>query len=77
MLLLLCVGCCTILGSYFINKSLQYEKASRATAYYSFELIYTFVFDVVVMKSSFSIYEITGVSLIICSNLYLALKADA
>lgn len=35
------------------------------------ELFYTFIFDVTVMKATFSASEIAGVSLIVIGNLYM------
>ena len=51
--------------------TLFYEKAGRATAYYTFELLYTFLFDVFVLRSSFSMYELSGIGLIIFANFYM------
>ena len=67
------IGLLTVLGNFCVNKTLQHEKAARATAYYNMELLYTFLFDIFVSRSSFSIYEISGVSLIIIANLYMYL----
>jgi len=65
------IGVLTVAGNFCVNKTLQHEKAARATAYYNMELLYTFIFDICVSKSSFSVYEITGVSLIVIANLYM------
>ena len=35
------------------------------------ELFYTFIFDITVMKATFSISELVGVSLIVIGNLYM------
>jgi len=50
MLLIFFIGCMTVFGNFCVNKTLFYEKAGRATAYYNLELLYTFIFDIVVMK---------------------------
>ena len=68
---LLFIGIVTVAGNYCVNKTLQYEKAARATAYYNLELIYTFAFDVFVMNSRFTHFEILGLLLIILANIYM------
>jgi drug/metabolite transporter (DMT)-like permease len=50
-----------------------YENAARGAAYSNFELIYTYFFDVFVMKDSFRLLEMVGAGLIIGANLYLYL----
>ena len=42
------IGLMTLAGNFCINKTLQHEKAGRATSYYSLELVYAFVFDLMV-----------------------------
>ena len=56
-----------------MNKTLFYEKAARATAYYNMELLYTFLFDIYVSEAHFSGYEIGGVCLIVGANIYMYL----
>ena len=65
------IGVVTVLGNFCVNKTLFYEKAGRATAYYNLELLYTFLFDVFVTHSKFNGFEISGVSLIVIANLYM------
>ena len=65
------IGVLTVVGNFCVNKTLFHEKAARATAYYNLELLYTFLFDIFVMNSEFSSWEITGVSLICLANLYM------
>ena len=71
VLLLIFISFVTVVGNYSINKTLQHEKAARATAYYNMELFYTFIFDITVMKATFSVSELVGVSLIVLGNLYM------
>jgi drug/metabolite transporter (DMT)-like permease len=71
MLLIFFIGATTVLGNFCVNKTLFYEKAGRATAYYNMELLYTFLYDIFIAKAQFSIYEISGVSLIVLANLYM------
>ena len=71
MLLVLYVGVATVIGNYCINKTLFHEKAARATAYYNMELIYTFIFDIFVYNTNFSLAELSGVGLIVFGNLYM------
>ena len=65
------IGLLTVLGNFCVNKTLFYEKAGRATAYYNMELLYTFLFDIFVVDAKFTAYEITGVSMIVGANLYM------
>jgi drug/metabolite transporter (DMT)-like permease len=67
------IGVLTVLGNFCVNKTLFYEKAGRATAYYNLELLYTFLFDVLVSRSRFSVSETSGVLLIVAANLYMYL----
>jgi drug/metabolite transporter (DMT)-like permease len=71
VIIILFVGVITVVGNYCVNKTLFHEKAARATAYYNMELLYTFIFDIFVMKSNFSGAELSGVSLIVGANLYM------
>ena len=73
MIVIFFIGCVTVVGNFCVNKTLFYEKAGRATAYYNLELLYTFLFDILVVHASFSGYEIAGVSLIFVANLYMYL----
>jgi drug/metabolite transporter (DMT)-like permease len=50
-LLIILIGVLTVVGSFCVNKTLMYEKAGRATAYYNMELIYTFLFDIFISKA--------------------------
>jgi drug/metabolite transporter (DMT)-like permease len=61
----------TLLGNYCVNKTLQYEKAGRATSYYSMELFYTFAFDTFVMNAKFTYIELGGLFLLVFANLYM------
>ena len=61
----------TVVGNFCVNKCLQYEKAARATAYYNFELLYTFMFDILVLNSKFSNIEILGLTLVVIANVYM------
>ena len=70
-ILIFFIGAVTVLGNFCVNKTLFYEKAGRATAYYNMELLYTFLYDIFVSKASFSNYEISGVCLIVLANLYM------
>lgn len=70
-ILIFFIGAVTVFGNFCVNKTLFYEKAGRATAYYNMELLYTFLYDIFVSKASFSNYEISGVSLIVLANLYM------
>lgn len=71
LLLIIIIGFLTVLGNFCVNKTLMYEKAGRATAYYNMELLYTFLFDIFVSKAHFSVFEISGVGLIVAANLYM------
>ncbi len=71
LILIFLIGLLTVLGNFCVNKTLFYEKAGRATAYYNTELLYTFLYDIFVSKASFSQWEITGVSMIVFANLYM------
>jgi drug/metabolite transporter (DMT)-like permease len=73
MSILFLIGALTVVGNFCVNKTLFYEKAARATAYYNLELLYTFLFDIFVMKAEFTIAEISGVALIVGANLYMYL----
>ena len=70
-MIILAIGVLTVLGNFCVNKTLFYEKAGRATAYYNMELLYTFLFDIFIVQAKFSIYEIAGVSMIVGANLYM------
>ncbi|CDW81147.1 gamma-aminobutyric acid receptor subunit rho-3-like [Stylonychia lemnae] len=61
LLIIFFVGIITVVGNFCVNKTLFHEKAARATAYYNMELLYTFIFDIFVMKSNFSAAELSGV----------------
>jgi len=71
LILIFLIGLLTVLGNFCVNKTLFYEKAGRATAYYNMELLYTFLYDIFIAKASFSQWEITGVSMIVLANLYM------
>lgn len=71
LILIFLIGALTVLGNFCVNKTLFYEKAGRATAYYNMELLYTFLYDIFVSKANFSKWEITGVSMIVLANLYM------
>lgn len=73
LLVVLLIGVLTVVGNYCVNKTLFYEKAGRATAYYNLELLYTFLFDVLVTRSHFTVYELSGVALIVIANVYMYL----
>jgi len=73
LLILSFIGAVTVIGNFCVNKTLFYEKAGRATAYYNLELLFTFLFDIMVDRARFSGYEIAGVSLIVVANLYMYL----
>lgn len=70
-ILIFLIGVLTVLGNFCVNKTLFYEKAGRATAYYNMELLFTFLYDIFVSKANFSQWEITGVSMIVIANLYM------
>ena len=70
-LIIYLIGVLTVLGNFCVNKTLFYEKAGRATAYYNMELLYTFLFDIFIVDAKFSGYEITGVIMIVGANLYM------
>ena len=71
VILIFLIGLLTVLGNFCVNKTLFYEKAGRATAYYNMELLYTFLYDIFVSHAQFSQWEITGVSMIVLANLYM------
>ena len=71
MLIIAFIGLITVVGNFCVNKTLFHEKAARATAYYNMELLYTFVFDIFVMKTDFSSSELSGVALIVIGNIYM------
>ena len=48
VILIFLIGLLTVLGNFCVNKTLFYEKAGRATAYYNMELLYTFLYDIFV-----------------------------
>lgn len=73
MLIIFFIGVVTVVGNFCVNKTLFYEKAGRATAYYNLELLYTFLFDIFIDQAKFSLWEISGVSLIVIANLYMYL----
>lgn len=69
--LLLLIGTLTLSTLYFTHLTFFYESAARGSAYTNFELIYTFCFDVLVMKNSFRVEEMAGAALIVVANLYI------
>lgn len=71
IILIFLIGLLTVLGNFCVNKTLFYEKAGRATAYYNMELLYTFLYDIFVSHATFSQWEITGVAMIVLANLYM------
>jgi drug/metabolite transporter (DMT)-like permease len=71
LLIIFFIGAVTVVGNFCVNKTLFYEKAARATAYYNLELLYTFLFDIFVMGAKFSAYELSGVILIVIANFYM------
>ncbi len=73
MLIIIFIGLVTVIGNFCVNKTLFYEKAGRATAYYNMELLYTFIYDLLISEANFSIWEISGVTLIVGANLYMYL----
>jgi hypothetical protein len=48
-IILILVGSLTVASLYFTLLTFYYENAARGSAYFSFELIYTFTFDVFIM----------------------------
>ncbi len=70
-LLIFLIGAVTVVGNFCVNKTLFYEKAGRATAYYNMELLYTFLYDIFFDHSVFTGWEISGVALIVLANLYM------
>ena len=70
-ILLIIVGLVTLLTIYFTNLMFYYEKAGRGSAYFNFELIYTYIFDVFYMKNDFNLLELTGAWLIVIANIYI------
>ena len=71
--LLFLIGLLTVSTLYFTHLTFYYETAARGSAYNNFQLIYTYLFDVWVMKSHFCIIELIGAICIIFGNLYLYL----
>ncbi|TNV78495.1 hypothetical protein FGO68_gene5241 [Halteria grandinella] len=70
-IILLLVGLLTVSTLYFTHLMFYYENAARGAAYTNFELIYTYFFDVFIMKDSFRLLEFMGAGLIIFANMYL------
>ena len=71
LILIFLIGLLTVLGNFCVNKTLFYEMAGRATAYYHMELLYTFLYDTFVSHAQCSQWEITGVTMIVMANLYM------
>lgn len=69
--LLILIGLLTLSTLYFTHLTFYYENAARGAAYSNFELIYTYCFDVFVMKSDFRLFEFVGAGLILFANIYL------
>jgi hypothetical protein len=65
------IGALTVSTLYFTHQTFYYETAARGSAYSNFELVYTYLFDVWVMKSHFCMTEFFGASFIICGNMYI------
>jgi drug/metabolite transporter (DMT)-like permease len=72
-LLLLLIGLLTVSTLFFTHLTFYYESAARGAAYTNFELLYTYIFDVLVMKNDFRLMEIVGAGLILMGNFYLYL----
>ena len=70
-IILLVIGLLTVSTLYFTHLTFYYENAARGAAYTNFELIYTYIFDVFIMKSHFRVLEMAGAALIIMANIYL------
>eukprot|EP00347_Sterkiella_histriomuscorum_P017150 403350477 len=76
MSIVIFIGFITVIGNFCVNKTLFHEKAARATAYYNMELLYTFIFDIFVMKSQFNATELTGVAMIVLVSLTLSFQTS-
>ena len=70
-ILLIIIGSLTLSTLYFTHLTFFYENAARGSAYSNFELIYTYCFDVLVMKNDFRLPEFLGAGLILLANLYI------
>lgn len=76
-MLILLAGTLSSSTLYLANLTFYYEKTGRGAAYYNFELIFTYVFDVFYMKNTFKVIEIIGASLIVAANVYLYILKSA
>lgn len=72
LLLLFMIGTLVIFQTQAMNMTLVYEKAGRASCYFSIGTVWAGIFDQVWVGSEFSNQEIAGLTLIIVSILALA-----
>lgn len=70
-LLLFLIGALTVSTLFFTHQMFYYETAARGSAYHNFQLLYTYLFDVWVMRSHFCVTELLGATCIIVGNLYI------